>query len=145
MNKIAQIIIILFLSISCNKTKTAAKRLDGKWKVISYSKTDNEGLTEKTTDVSGELNLISHSSSDTTNTYTMQIAYNFPYDMGNIESNGSYSILNKGNYIVFEQAPLSVGTATFSTYRILTLTNSDLQIEGGDSLGNINTFLFRKL
>ncbi|HHZ81167.1 MAG TPA: hypothetical protein EYN64_00355 [Flavobacteriales bacterium] len=45
MNKLMPILLIAFMSYSCNKINTTLKKLEGNWKVIEYKVTNAQGLT----------------------------------------------------------------------------------------------------
>ena len=130
--------IILSVFIGCNKKKLYSKKLDGVWTIVSYSRTNNEGLTSKTSYCQGNINF--HIDS---NIFDLNINYILDGINDTSIAYGSCQLVEDGSEIIFSNS-VGLNLGGNGNYRILTLNNSDLQIEGGDSLGNVNTYLFSK-
>jgi hypothetical protein len=130
--------IILSVFIGCNKQKLYSKKLDGAWTIVSYSRTNNEGLTSKTSYCQGNINF--HIDS---NIFDLNINYILDGINDTSIAYGSCQLVEDGSEIIFSNS-VGLNLEGNGNYRILTLNNSDLQIEGGDSLGNVNTYLFSK-
>jgi hypothetical protein len=129
-----------FLSVlfSCDKQHLHLKKLNGEWTIVSYSITNNEGLTNKATNCLGSINFQNDSK-----LFDLNLIYGIGSKVDTTNAYGSYEITENGSEILFTNSS-GLNLANSGKYRILTINSSDLQIEGGDSLGNVNTFLFSK-
>ncbi len=130
--------LFLFVIIACNKQKLNSKKLNGEWTIISYSITNNEGLTTKSSNCQGSINFQLDS-----NRFDLNIIYNTGGTTDTSIAYGSYQVAENGSEILFSNS-VGLNLTNSGKYRILTINASDLQIEGGDSLGNVNTYLFSK-
>ncbi len=131
-------LVLLLLLMGCDKQKSILKKIVGEWNIVNYNKTDSEGITTKYSNCTGTIDFEANNG-----IFTMDIFHqnNGLYDT--INANGNFQLNENGSIIQFDNTVgLNLGNKV--NYRILTLTNTDLQIEGGDTLGNIKTYLFSR-
>lgn len=129
---------ILFLLLSCNKQNSNLKKIDGEWKIVNYARTNNEGLTTKYSSCNGTIDFVADNGK-----FDLNLVYqNNGFNDSTIAS-GNFQLNENGSAIIISNS-LGMNLSIEGNYRILTLTSTDLQIEGGDTLGNINTYLLSR-
>ena len=136
------VLIVLFLS-SCNKEKSATKKINGTWEITSYKRTESNGLSFFAT-VFGDLTFSEVDQYKSPSLFISNISYSFDTDNGTIQENGFIEMIEKGDFMnVVKLDALSNPTDTIK-YRIMTCTNTDLQLEYSDSIGRVNNLIFKK-
>lgn len=138
-------ILFLFslLFISCDKQKRAAKDLAGEWEVKSIEKVDPQGLSEYAT-CSGTMTFGSCDDHLAPCDYSMSISHTYPSGSGTTIQNGTFETTEKGDYMVVTTLNSNNVQTSSYTYRILTLTNTDLQIIFTDSANYIREYIFKR-
>jgi hypothetical protein len=129
---------ILFLLLSCNKQNSNLKKIDGEWKIVNYARTNNEGLTTKYSSCNGTIDFVTDNGKFDLNLVYQNNGYN-----DTTTASGNFQLNENGSAIIISNS-LGMNLSIEGNYRILTLTSTDLQIEGGDTLGNINTYLLSR-
>ena len=143
LNRIFFFLLFTILVVSCNKEKSAQKKIDGTWEIISYKRTEANGLNFYAS-VSGEMNFTAVDHFKENSLYSSDISYSFNTDSGIFHENGSIEMIDKGGYmnvIKMNSSNLPIDTIK---YRILVSTNTDLQLEFSDSISRIHNFIFKK-
>lgn len=136
------LLLSLFTLTNCDKQKRAAKKLEGNWELVKFSKTDWEGLTEYASSFSGDL-LFDEYTADSS-TYTLQVAAVFNSSNGNIDHHGTYKMTEKGNYMYVSTLNSQGSVTSYYKYRILTLNSTDLQLEFTNIEGYYHMMIFKK-
>lgn len=133
---------IALLFISCDKQKRTAKDLAGEWEIKSIEKVDSQGLSEYAT-CSGSMIFGSCSDHLEPCDYSLSITFTYPSGSGVTIQHGTFDAIEKGDYM--DVTTLNSNNEQTSTYkyRILTLTNTDLQLEFTDSLHFTYRYVFR--
>jgi hypothetical protein len=134
---IGYFILPLFL-VACDKQKLISKKIDGEWNVVNYNQTNSEGITTKYSNCNGTIEFEANSG-----IFAMDIFHQNNGLNDTITANGDFQ-LNENGALIFFDNTVGLNLGSQGSYRILTLTKTDLQIEGGDTLGNINTYLFSR-
>ena len=143
LNRLSIFLIILLVLSSCNKEKSAAKKINGDWEITSYKRTETNGLSFFAT-VSGEM-LFSHVDHyDAPLTFTTSITYSFDTDNGVYTENGIIEMIEKGEYMNVIKLNTSNIPIDTIKYRIITNTTKDLQLEFIDSNNRIHMMIFKK-
>ena len=130
------------LLFACDKATNASAKLDGEWELISYKLTISNGMSYLGTG-DGSLIFSDIESENSDRTYLFQFNQSVNGAAMIKEEAGFFSVSYEPGFPELSMFPVS-GTTT-SSYRILTLNKTDLQLEGSDSLGRIHTFLFSKV
>lgn len=143
MRILLNIIFLAFILYSCDKQKHTAKKLDGEWEISTYKLTDPEGLNEYAT-CSGSIVFDSKPNYLDPQPYTLEISYTFPSTSGSRIQHGTFDVIERGDYMIITEIDNSELEISKYTYRILTRTRTDLQLEYTDSLNFIHTYLFTK-
>lgn len=143
LNRLSIFLIILLVLSSCNKEKSAAKKINGEWEITSYKRTETNGLSFFAK-VSGEM-LFSHvDHHDAPLTFKTSITYSFDTDNGVYTENGIIEMIEKGEYMnVIKHNASNILIDTIK-YRIITNTTTDLQLEFIDSNNRIHMMIFKK-
>ncbi len=136
------VLIILFLS-SCDKEKSATKKINGTWEIKSYKRTETNGLSFYAT-VSGEMMFSQVDHYNSPSTFKSGITYSFDTDNGVYTENGTIEMIEKGDYMNVTKLDASNNPIDTIKYRIITGTNSDLQLEFLDSNNRIHMMIFKK-
>lgn len=136
------VLIVLFLS-SCNKEKSATKKINGTWEITSYKRTETNGLSFYAT-VSGEMIFSEVDHYNSPSTFKSSITYSFDTDNGVYTENGTIEMIEKGDYMNVIKLDASNNPIDTIKYRIITGTNSDLQLEFLDSNNRIHMMIFKK-
>jgi hypothetical protein len=127
---------IAFFLIACNKEKVTAKKIFGDWSIMTLKKTDTEGLISFAK-CAGLLRF-NETESDSAN-YQFNISYQLPSDTGQIIQKGTYKLIEKGEYMNLSTLDSSNNIVSYSKYRLLTITSTDLELEFSDG---VNTFIY---
>lgn len=135
-----QVLFYIMLSISflysCSKERRTLNKLEGDWDLSSFKVTSDEGWTVFPS-FEGELKF----KEPKTNDFQFRLLYWEETDTLSFEQTGIFELTNEGeNLTCFN----STGDSIVSTYRILTLTSTDLQLEELLSTGFVRLFQFRK-
>lgn len=135
-----KVVFYIMLSVSflysCSKENMTANKLEGDWELSSFKITSDEGWTVFPS-FEGELNF----KEPKYNEYQFRLLFWENTDTLSFQRKGIYELTNKGeNLTCFN----STGDSIISTYRILTLTSTDLQLEELLSDGFVRLFQFRK-
>ncbi len=136
------VLIVLFIS-SCDKEKYATKKINGTWGITSYKRTETNGLSFYAT-VSGEMVFSAVDHYNSPSTFTSSINYSFDTDNGIYAENGTIKMIEKGEYMNIIKLDPSNNPIDTIKYRIITSTNSDLQLEFLDSNNRIHMMIFKK-
>lgn len=143
MRNLLNIIFISLLLYSCDKQKQTSKDLKGDWEILSYKYTDLEGLSE-TAICEGLMTFDSKPKYTDPNPYTLDFSYTFTGNSGTIDQSGTFDVLEKGDYLEITTVNAAGVTISTNTYRILTQTTTDLQLEYSDSEGGIHMYIFKR-
>ena len=135
-----QVVFYIILSVSflysCSKEKRTANKLEGEWELSTFKVTSDEVWTVFPT-FEGELNF----KEPVFNEYQFRLLFWENTDTVSFQQNGIFELTNNGeNLTCFN----STGDSIVSSYRILTLTSTDLQLEELLSNGFVRLFQFRK-
>jgi len=133
----------LLILVSCDKQQRTANKLEGEWEIIYYKLTDGEGLSEYAT-VQGSMIFENCKDVSTPCSYSLDISHEFPSSGGNTQQHGTFQVVEKGNYMDVTTVDASNSITSNYRYRILTHTKTDLQVEYGDSMFQIHTYIFKK-
>jgi hypothetical protein len=136
------VLIVLFLS-SCDKEKSATKKINGTWEIKSYKRTETNGLSFYAT-VSGEMIFSQVDHNNSPSTFKSAISYSFDTDNGVYSENGTIEMIEKGDYMNVIKLDAFNNPIDTIKYRIITGTNSDLQLEFLDSNNRIHMMIFKK-
>lgn len=132
----------LFL-VSCDKQQRTANKLEGEWEIVYYKLTDGEGLSEYAT-VQGSMIFENCKDVATPCSYSLDISYDFPSSSGITQQQGTFQVVEKGDFMDVTTMDASNNITSNYRYRILTHTNTDLHVEYGDSMYQIHTYIFRR-
>lgn len=132
----------LSLFSNCDKQKKTGHRLEGDWEPVTFGKTDWEGLTEYATSLSGTLTFYEYNSDSSD--YSLKVTSDLVQSNGNIDQNGTYKIIEKGNYMYVSTIDAQGTLTSYTMYRILTLNSTDLQLEFTSADGYYHMMIFRK-
>jgi len=126
----------------CDKQKVVGKKIQGEWELITFGKTNWEGLTEYASSPIGtfQFNELSSDSS----AYSLVINADLTLSNGTIEQSGTYKITDKGDYMFLSTVDAQGTVSAYVKYRILTLNSTDLQVEFTSNDGYYHMMLFRK-
>jgi hypothetical protein len=143
LNRLSIFLLITLVLSSCNKEKSAAKKINGEWKITSYKRTETNGLSFYAT-VSGEMLFSNVDRYNSPSTFKTSITYSFDTENGVYFENGIIEMIEKGEYMnVTKLNALNNPTDTLK-YRIITNTTKDLQLEYIDSNNRIHMMIFKK-
>jgi hypothetical protein len=143
LNRIGFLMFLLLILASCHKEKNAAKKINGTWEIITYKRTESNGLSFFAT-VSGEMTFTEVNRFNSPSLYTSNISYSFDSDNGVYTENGTIETIEKGSYMLVVKVNSSNIPIDTLKYRILTLTNTDLQLEYSDTTSRIHNLIFKK-
>ena len=143
MRNLITIILLFFLFVSCDKQKKTSKKLNGEWEIQNYKFTNQEGLSFFST-CSGSMSFESKKNYTDPNPYTLEFTYNFSSGIDTIKQKGTFDVTQKGDYMIITTVnSLNEVTSTYE-YRILTRTNTDLQLEYSDYTGCSHMYIFKR-
>lgn len=130
--------IILSLSVlsACSKETRIANKLNGEWTLTSLEITTADGWSNFPTN-SGVLTI----QKGNPLTYSMEISYSLNGNNEAIVASGSNTISSDNEYLAFYNV---AGDSMIANYRMLTLTNTDLQLEEYKENGTKYMLIFRK-
>lgn len=143
LNRLSVFILIAFMIFSCDKEKNALKKINGQWEITSFKRTESNGLSFFAT-VSGNITFSEVNRYKSPSLFNTNISYSFDADSGTIKENGSIEMIEKGDFMNVTKLDASNNPIDTIRYRILTCTNSDLQLEYSDSFGRVNNLIFKK-
>ena len=143
LNRLSVFLLIALFLFSCDKEKRALKKINGQWEITSYKRTESNGLSFFAT-VSGNITFSEVDQYKSPSLFNTNISYSFDTDNGTIQENGSVEMIEKGDFMnVIKLDAFNNPTDTIK-YRIMTCTNTDLQLEYSDSIGRVNNLIFKK-
>jgi hypothetical protein len=141
MRKLTLIVFALSL-LACSKTNRVSGRISGSWELISYKRTNYEGMISYPS-ASGSATFIELKNPDDSATYTFEIAREINSVSDSLLEKGTYKLVEKGNFMYVNEQDNLDQTISYIKYRILSSTNSDLEIEFSKGT-NTDILLFRK-
>ena len=130
------IILLTSLLYSCSKEKRTTRKLTGYWELTSFKITSDEGWTVFPA-FDGYLN-VGETSVDG---YQLNTTYWTINDTVSMNLSGRFQLLDKAEQFYCYS---STGDSLITSYRILTLTSSDLQLEELLPNGFVRVYLYRK-
>lgn len=143
MKNLIHILLLSLLIISCDKQKRSAKDLAGEWEITSMVKTDPQGLSEYAT-CSGTMTFESCDDHLAPCAYSLSLSHTYPSGSGTTIQNGTFETTEKGDYMEITTLNANNVQTSIYTYRILTLTNTDLQIAFTDSAYFVREYIFKR-
>jgi hypothetical protein len=144
MKPLASLLLLLVFIGSCDKQKQTARQLEGTWELTSYKVKNAEGLSTYATG-SGTMHFDNPSSNPIQSTFQFTAALTFPgLAQSTISQQGTYEMIEKGDYMTVKHLDASGAEIGVYTYRILVLTKTDLELEYPDNLGNYITMIFSR-
>lgn len=137
------LILFAFSIISCDKQASEAKKLHGKWKILSYSKMDSQGLIEYASELSGTMNFDELTADSAS--YSESIVCTFPSTTDTFIQNGTFKMIEKGDFMYVSSLDPTGQLLSYAKYRILIVNKTDLEFEFTASSGNLHTLIFEKV
>lgn len=137
------LLMLLVFVASCDKEKKTVRRIDGTWEIKSFKRILSSGISIYA-DVTGEMKIESSSDEYWEKAYTLQFEYAFPSFNGTTNQSGLINVLESGDYMDVSTLNAADVVTRIDNHRIMVLTSTDLQLEFTDSVGQINTYTFRK-
>ena len=132
----------LFLLCTCTKARRVSNRISGIWELTSYKRTNYEGMISYPT-ASGTARFEELENTKDSAAYLFDIALIFDTITDSLQENGTYKLVEKGNFMyVNEQDSLDM-TISYIKYRVLSLTKTDLELEFSKGT-NTDVLLFKK-
>lgn len=135
-------IAIVFLLSGCTKIHRVSGRIAGKWQLISYKRTNYEGMISYPA-ASGSAAFDDLSTPEDSAVYTFQIARTIDALDDSLLERGTYKLVEKGNFMYLNEQDNLDQTISYIKYRILSSTDSDLEIEFSKGT-NTDILLFSK-
>jgi len=133
---------MIFLCWSCSKEKKISKELSGSWQLVTYKRTDAEGLISFPTAL-GEIQFNPYEGYSDSSTYMMDIIPSNPGIFDTLNQKGTYRLIDKAAYMFISEIDSADQVISYLKYRILTLNRTNLEIEYSKN-GNTNILLFNK-
>jgi hypothetical protein len=143
LNRLSVFLLIALFLFSCDKEKRALKKINGQWEITSYKRTESNGLSFFAI-VSGNMTFSEVDQYKSHSLFNTNISYSFDADNGTIQENGSVEMIEKGDFMNVIKLDASNNPTDTIKYRIMTCTNTDLQLEYSDSIGRVNNLIFKK-
>jgi hypothetical protein len=143
MKRIVVLLLVLIFVASCDKEKWTVRRIDGTWEIKSFKRILSTGISIYA-DVTGKMKIENSSDEYWEKAYTLEFDYAFPSFNGTTNQSGLINVLESGEYIDVSTLNSSDVVTRIDNHRIMVLTSTDLQLEFTDSVGQINTYTFRK-
>ena len=132
MNRIILSLLLITITLGCNKVKRIEKKLSGNWNVIAYTFQNQNGLSYKYTS-SGTF---SFSSCETEYcNYSLQLSYNVDGIDVQENSSGTYTVLEDAEHFDLLKVD-QTNNISLIPGRILHINNSQLETEFRDETGN---------
>jgi hypothetical protein len=140
-------ILLFFISalsfVRCDKQAAEGKKLHGEWKILSYSKMDNQGLIEYAGSLSGTMTFDKLSADSST--YSQNIICTFPSSVDTFVQNGTFKMTDKGDYMFISKLDPTDLVTSYLKYRILIVNKTDLEFEFTTPTGYLHTLIFEKM
>ncbi len=144
MKAIITLFILLWVLISCDKQKQSARQLAGTWELTSYKVKNAEGLSTFATGT-GSIHFDKCVKNSIQSSFTFNATLAFPgAAQSSISEQGTYEMIEKGDYMTVKQLDTLGTEIGVYTYRILVQTKTDLALEYPDNLGNYVTLIFSR-
>lgn len=143
LNRLSFFILISLFLFSCDKERSALKKINGQWEITSYKRTESNGLSFFAS-VSGDMSFSEADKYKSPSLFKANISYSFETDNGTIQENGSIEMIEKGDFMNVIKFDASNNPTDTIKYRIITCTKTDLQLEYNDSIGRVNNLIFKK-
>ncbi len=138
------IVLGFFLLSACNKETHTTNKLGGEWELQQYKMTLPNGMTYLGTG-SGSFFFSDKKTDQENKTYLFQLNQQVNGTSITKDENGTFVVSYEPGYPEL-QLDAVVGNQLVSTaFRVLTLNDTDLQLEGGDASGKLHSYLFRKV
>jgi hypothetical protein len=137
------ILLFAFSLTSCDKQAIEAKKLRGEWKILSYNKMDTQGLIEYASESSGTMTFTELSADSST--YSQNILCTFPSSTDTFIQNGTFKMIEKGDYMYVSTLDPTGQLLSYTKYRILIVNKTDLEFEFTTSSGHLHTLIFEKV
>lgn len=136
MKNLFYIILTLSVFYSCSKETMVANKLNGEWTLTSFKVTEADGWSNFPTS-NGRLTF----QKGNPLTYSMEITYSLNGANEVITLSGNNIISADNEYLAFYTV---AGDSMIANYRMLTLTDTDLQLEEYKENGMKYMLIFRK-
>jgi hypothetical protein len=143
MKRIVVLLLVLIFVASCDKEKRTVRRIDGTWEIKSFKRILSTGISIYA-DVTGKMKIENSSDEYWEKAYTLEFDYAFPSFNGTTNQSGLINVLESGEYMDVSTLNSADVVTRIDNHRIMVLTSTDLQLEFTDSVGQINTYTFRK-
>jgi hypothetical protein len=121
-------ILLIFSNYSCSKQKKVSKELSGIWELSSLRRTDAEGLISYPS-YNGQAQFDPYENSIDSSTYKILLVSSNSVGTDNSMQKGTYRLVENANFMYLTNLDSMNNIISYVKYRILTLTNTDLQIE----------------
>lgn len=134
---IALLSCIICTLIGCNKDTSTTTKLLGKWKAVSLTYKDNEGLSKKPS-CSGTATFDKSNS-----TYSINLNYPLPYFAEGLNNHkGTFQVIDKGSKLILTDSLSS--QASQITTQIDFITSTDLVLRYYDKSYRLYEYVFKK-
>lgn len=130
------ILICLFLG-ACSKEKTAAKKIEGTWELVSMKLYDLEAVLHYPTSTG---TFKAEKISDNEFNFTMQLSFNYDNNLYQENDSGKFSFTNKSKSMLMEILP----NDSVYTQNIGIFTKTDIELQLFDTYGFKRMYTFRK-
>jgi hypothetical protein len=118
----------LFFLCACMKSQRVSARISGSWTLISYKRTNYEGMISYPI-ASGVATFNALGNTQDSSTYSFEIARIFGATTDSLLEKGTYKLVEKGGFMYLNEQDSIDNTISYIKYRILSLTKTDLEIE----------------
>ena len=136
--------IICFTLFGCNKNTYTAKKLSGEWRITYYKLTHPDNWVEYGSALNGSV-IFKNEKKSSSGGFNLDIAYALSGKTASQLVNGAFETTTKGEYLTVSTYDSITNTPTKLSYRILTLTQTDLQLEIRNTKNYLHNFLFKKV
>ncbi|MFA7274793.1 MAG: hypothetical protein WC044_13065 [Crocinitomicaceae bacterium] len=136
MNKISTVVLLLLLSISCNKVKQKNKQMAGDWQIVTYGEIIFDGTLNKYTLNSGNIhfdNLNDHSDAN----FQLDFSAYSDFDTVEYHLNGTYSRQ------AIDSVTLKVGNEAY-LFNVERQFKTDMNFQGGFVPKRKSVFILKK-
>ncbi len=120
--------LLILGSFSCSKEVRISKDLAGNWELSSYKRTDSEGLVSYP-NASGQADFKAYEKSGDSSSCSWSIIMDVSGSLETTSQQGTYKLVDKSNFMYVAEIDSLNQISSYTKYRILTLTQTDLQIE----------------